>query len=130
MGTSEQLLYPQSFLAMGNGDLVQVTDFRATLTDNSKQIHTLRQKAAGITQGVEESTVTFNASIDEDGSERDYWRLVQRKIVKQLRVKAPGGKTLVYNGKFTTVDLDGPLDDATKIACTFIGKLEDQQDSI
>ncbi len=130
MADTEQLLYPQSYLAMGSGDLVQVTDFRATLTDNSKQVHTLRRKGAGVTQGLEESTVTFNSSIDEDGSERDYWRLVQKKIVKQLRAKTPGGKTLVYNGKFTTVDLDGPLDDATKIACTFIGKLEDQQGSV
>ena len=130
MATTEQLLLPQSYLAMGSGDLVQVQDFRVTLTDNSKQVHTLRRKGAGITQGVEESTVTFNSVLDEDGSERDYWRLVQKKIVKQIRAKAPGGKTLVINGKFSGVDLDGPLDDATKIACTFIGKMEDQQGSI
>lgn len=126
MAQTEQLLYPQAFIAQGNGDLVQVTDFTASLTNNAKQKHTLRRKGAGITLGTEESTVTFNSIIDEDGPERDYWRDAQRGNIKQLRVKIPGGKVLTYNGTYKDVNLDGPLDDATKVSVTFIGKLEDQ----
>ena len=126
MAVTEQLLYPQAFIAEGNGDLVQVTNFTVNLTDNSKQLHTLRRKGAGITQGTEETTVSFDSIIDEDGSERDYWRLVQKKLIKQLRAKLPGGKTLVINGKFKTANTDAPLDDAVKVSAEFIGKLEDQ----
>ena len=125
MATTEQLLYPQAFIAMGNGDLVQVTNFAANLTNNAQQKHTLRRKGAGFTDGVIESTVTFTAIIDEDGSEHDYWRLVQKKLVKQLRVQVPGGKKLTFNGRFKSVNTTGPLDDATSLECEFIGHMED-----
>lgn len=122
----DQLVYPQSYLAMGNGDLVQVTDFNATLNNKAKQQHTQRRSGAGIVKGKPESTVTFNFAIDENGPERDYWRLVQKGTIKQIRAKAPGGKTLVYNGAFQSVTLNAPLEDATTGSCVFVGKLEDQ----
>jgi hypothetical protein len=123
--SQEQLVYPQAFLAQGNGDLLQVTNFAATLTNNGKQVHTLRRKGAGVTLGTQESSVTFDAAIDEDGPERNYWRDVMRGLIRQLRVKAPGGKVMVLNGIYTQCDLDGPLDDATKVSCTFIGHMDD-----
>lgn len=122
----EQLIYPQAWIAEGNGDLVQVTDFSANLTDNSKQIHTLRRKGAGFSQGTEESTVSFNAALDEDGAERDWWRAVQKKQIKQLRAKLPGGRTLIFNGKVKSCNVTGPLDGAVMLAVEFIGKLDDQ----
>ena len=122
----EQLVFPQSYLAMGAGDLVQVTDFRATLNNKGKQVHTQRRTGAGVVKGKHESTVTFNSVIDEDGPEREYWRFVQKGTIKQIRVKIPSGRVLTYNGMFTVCDLDGPLEDATKVSVTFIGKLEDQ----
>jgi hypothetical protein len=125
MPSQEQLVYPQAFLAQGNGDLLQVTNFAATLTNNGKQVHTLRRKGAGVTLGTQESSVTFDAAIDEDGPERNYWRDVMRGLIRQLRVKAPGGKVLTLNGIYTQCDLDGPLDDATKVSCTFIGHMDD-----
>jgi len=121
----EQLKYPQAYLAMGNGDLVQVTNFTATLGNGGKQQHTLRRRGAGVILGNQESQATFDSAIDENGPERNYWRDVIDGTIRQLRVKVPGGRTtLVINGMFTQCDLDGPLDDATKVSCTFIGHME------
>jgi len=122
----DQLVFPQSYLAMGNGDLVQVTDFKVSLNNKGKQVHTQRRPGAGVVKGKPECSVTFNSSIDEGGSERDYWALVQKGTVKQIRAKTPGGKTFVVNGMYTMCDLNGPLEDATTISCTFIGRMEDQ----
>ncbi len=124
----EQLIYPQCSLAMGNGDLVQVTNFTVTLTNNGKQQHTLRRKGAGVVFGTEECTVTFDFVIDEDGPERNYWRDVKRRTIRQLRAKVPGGRTtLTINGAFTGCDLDAPLDDATKGSATFVGHMDDPE---
>lgn len=122
MAESEQLIYPQSQLAMGSGDLVDVTNFNMTLTNNAKQKHTLRRTGAGISWGVIESNVSFDAILSEEGEERDFWGLVQSKVIKQLRAKIPGGRVLVVNGAYKDCNLDAPIDDATKISCTFIGK--------
>lgn len=119
------LLYPQAYLAMENGDLAQVTDFRVSLTNGAKVQHTLRRKGAGISFGNEEASVTFNFVIDEEGMERGYVRMLQKKQIKQLRAKLPGGDTLTINGAVGQLDLDGPLDDATKGAVTFVGKTEE-----
>lgn len=125
MAEREQEFYPQAYLAMGNGDLVQVTNFRVAYTTGAKQVHTIRKKGAGITFGNEECTVTFDSVISEDGPERDYWKRAKRKQIGQLRAKVPGGKVLPVSGVFSAVDLDGPLDTATKCSCTFIGALSD-----
>lgn len=125
MPGQEQLIFPQAFLAQGNGDLLQVTNFALTLTNNGKQVHTLRRKGAGVTRGTQESTATFDSAIDEDGPERNYWRDVMRGIIRQIRCKAPGGIVMTLNGMYTQCNLDGPLDDATKVSCTFIGHMDD-----
>lgn len=122
MANVEQLGFPKAFLAMDSGDLVQVTDFQTRTNNGAKQISTLRKPQAGITFGPGESAVSFNFVIDEDGEERDYWRMVEKRQIKQLRAKRPGGKVHTYNGAFVEVTMDGPIDDATKGSCTFVGK--------
>jgi len=124
MAGSEQLIYPQAFIAMGNGDLMQVTDFTITLTNNAKQVHTLRRKGAGITLGTEETTVSFNFKLDEDGPERNYWDDVKKGTIRQLRAKGPQVSWTI-NGAYQSVDLNAPLDDATAGSATFIGRMED-----
>jgi len=125
MAAGEQLKFPQAYLAMGNGDLIQVTNFTITLGSGAKQAHTLRRRGAGIIPGNQESQATFDSIISEDGIERNYWRDVIEGTIRQLRAKIPGGKTtLTLNGAFSQCDLDGPLDDATKVSCTFIGHME------
>jgi hypothetical protein len=126
--SNEQLRFPQAYLAMGNGDLIQVTDFNVSFGNGGKQVHTLRVKDAGHTLGNPECSATFNSVISENGPERNYWRDVKRGTVRQLRAKIPGGRTtLTITGIFTAANTDGPLDDATKIACTFIGALDEPE---
>jgi hypothetical protein len=117
-------IYEHGYVAMGNGDLIDVTDVTLEVTDNSKLIHTLRQKAAGTTQGVEEATLTFNATIPDGGEEADWLALVKQHEIKNVRIKVPG-RTINMIGKYSSVRYEIPLDDAVKVGLTFIGKTED-----
>lgn len=118
-----QEIYPRGQIAMDNGDLMDVTDFKITYTDGSKQVHTLRRQGAGVTQGNEECTCTFNAVIGENGEEADWIALVRNFTIKQLRFKFPG-RTITVNGKYSGIDYEQPADGATTVALTFIGKLQ------
>jgi len=129
MANENQEVFGKAYIAQGNGDLVTVTDFSVTLTNNAQQKHTLRRKGAGITLGTEESTVTFNFLIGgTNGFERSFLRDCQRGTIRQLRAKMPDadGKVLTYDGVYQSVDINGPLDDAVNGSATFIGKLESQ----
>jgi hypothetical protein len=121
---ADQEIYDRGAIALGNGDLITVTDVKVDTTDNSKQVHTIRRTGAGITQGVQETTVTFNAVIGDQGEEADWLNLVKKKILKTLRIKVPG-RTITVVGKFKDVGYELPIDDAVKVALTFIGKLDD-----
>ena len=120
----EQPIFPRGQIAMDSGDLVAVTNVKITTTDNSKQVHTIRVRGAGVTQGNEETTITFDAVIDEYGEEADWLAFVKQQQIKQLRLKIPG-RTITANGKFQTADYELPLDDAIKVSITFIGHITD-----
>ena len=124
---TEQELFAKAFIAQGNGDLVRVTNFNVSSTNNGKQVHTLREDGAGVTLGVRENTVTFDFVVGENGFERNYVKDIQDGKIVQLRCKFPGGKVLTFNGIYTQISLDAPLDDAVKGSITFIGKLEKQR---
>lgn len=115
-------IYPKAQIAMQNGDLVDVTNVRITTTNGVKQKHTLRQKGAGITIGVEETKVQFDSIISQDGPERDYFNAVRKAKIIQLRIKIPN-ETLTVDGCFIERDIDGPLDDAIKQGMQFVGHL-------
>ncbi len=125
----EQEFFAKAFIAQGNGDLAKVTNLSMSLTNNGKQVHTLRRSGAGVTIGPPESEISFDFVIGEDGFERDYVQDVQRGRIRQLRVKTPGGKVFTHNGIYNKVSIDGPLDDAVKGSCTFVGALEEQRQS-
>lgn len=127
MADNEQELFAKAFLAQGNGDLVRVTNFQVTTTNNGKQVHTLREDGAGVTLGVRESSVSFDFVVGENGFERNYVKDIQDGKIVQLRAKFPGGKVLTLNGIYTNVSLDAPLDDAVKGSMSFVGKLEKQR---
>lgn len=122
MANTEQVFFPKSYIAMGSGDLGQVTDFNARTNNGAKQVHTLRNPQGGITFGPGESAVSANFVIGEDGLERDYVRMVEKRQLKQLRVKIPHGEVWTYNGAFQEVQINGSIDDATKGSFTFVGK--------
>jgi hypothetical protein len=120
----EQKIYPRGQIALDNGDLIDVTNVKMDHTNNAKQVHTIRQKGAGITLGVEETNITFDMVINEDGFERDYFTFVKKGRVKQLRLKVPG-KTYTVNGTFKDQGLELPLDDSIKMSMAFCGHMED-----
>lgn len=124
MAITEQLKYPRGRIALGTGDLIDVTNVKIDITNNAKQIHTLRQKGAGFTLGVEETNVSFDVAVSEDGLERDYLADIKAGSVKQLRIKIPG-KTITVNGAFKDASFELPLDDAIKVSVMFIGDMED-----
>lgn len=120
----EQPIFPRGQIALDTGDLIDVTNVKISTTDNSKQVHTIRQKGAGITQGVEETTITFEAVVSEFGEEADWMAFVKTSTIKQLRIKLPG-RTITANGKFNSIDYELPLDDSIKASLSFIGHVTD-----
>jgi hypothetical protein len=119
-----QEIFPHARIAMGNGDLVYVTNVKYDLTDNSKLVHTLRKKGAGFTQGTEDTNLTFDAVIGENGEEADWVQLVKKPRPEQIRVKIPG-RTITIDGKYSSLSLDMPLDSEIKVSLTFIGHTVD-----
>jgi hypothetical protein len=113
-------LYPRAYLAMGNGDLVQVTNWNFTYTNNAKMKSTLRRQNAGVTRGNTEGTLKFDLEVPASGPERDFFALVQSGELKQIRAKLPGGAVRVLEGAFQEIAEDQPADDAFKISMTFI----------
>jgi len=127
MASGEQKRYPQSYISQANGDFVSVQNFSSKTTTNAKQVHTLREKGSGFTLGTEESNITFDLVISEDGPERAFHRQMKEGEPIQIRTKIPGGDVFTYNGVYSGIDHDGPLDDATKFSITFIGHMERPQ---
>jgi len=122
--TEEQIIYPRGQVALGNGDLLDVVEVSIDTTDNSKQVHTIRRKGGGDTQGVEETTVNFKAVVGEDGEEADWLKKVKKSAIDQLRLKIPG-RTITVNGKFSTANYSLPLDDAIMVDVTMVGHIVD-----
>lgn len=120
----DQKFYPKGQIAMGSGDLIDVTNVRHEITNNGKQIHTLRQSGAGMFRGNEETTVSFDATVSEDGPERDYLKMVKKGQIKQLRIKIPG-ETLTVNGMATKRSLEFSTDNEIKFSIEFKGATED-----
>ena len=119
-----QKLYPRGQIALGSGDLVDVTNVKVDQVNNAKQVHTIRQKGAGITLGVEETTVSFDAVISDQGEERDWLDLLKKGRIRTLRLKIPG-RTMTVSGTVSSLSTEMPLDDAIKLSVTFIGHTED-----
>jgi hypothetical protein len=119
-----QEIFPRGYIAMGGSDLVTATNIKVDTKNNSKQVHTLRVKGAGITQGNEETTVTFDCVVGEFGEEADWFKAIKKGTIKQIRVKIPG-RTITVNGAFTDISVDIPLDGEIKESLTFIGHMVD-----
>lgn len=117
-------IYPRGQIALASGDLIDVTSVKISTTNNAKQVHTIRQKGAGITLGVEETTVSYDAAISQDGQERDYFALVKKGTIVNLRVKIPG-ETMTVEGTYSMRDFDLPLDSEIVLSMSFVGHLVD-----
>ncbi len=118
-----QAFYPKGQIAMQNGDLFDVTNFRVQTGNSGKQQHTLRRTGAGVSAGNEETTISFDALVSEEGAERDYLRDLQKKRIRSIRYKVPG-ETGTCEGLVTDRTLEVPADDAVKYSVEFKGHLE------
>lgn len=125
-GNEEPKAFPHGYIAMGNGDLMQVSNFNVKYANNGKAVHTQRVTVAGFVIGKPVANASFTYEIDEDGPEHNYMRLVQRGTIKKLRVKIPGGVTFMLTGIFTVSGLDAPLEDSVKGSCEFVAKMNPQ----
>lgn len=123
--SQEPLFYPKSHIALGAGDLVQVTNFRLATTNDAKKKATLRKRNAGFTLGVETSTLSFDMEIDEEGVERDYLNMIRTGETQKVRIALPGGQQRVFTGVATSETLEQPLDDALKASIEMIGGVEE-----
>lgn len=117
--------YPRGRIAMGSGDLIDVTDVKHDVSNDASLVHTLRTpKGAGVVQKTEKTTVSFNAVVSEDGPERDYMKDLKSGRIRQIRLKIPG-ETLTVNGMVSKRSLEIPLDDAVKYSIEFVGRTEE-----
>ena len=119
----ELKLYPVGRLALGNGDLVQVTNIRHRVSNNGAVKHTMRRSASWIARGPLDTELSFDAVSDEDGFERDYWRLLRTGTKKQFRIKIPR-ETINVTGMVSERTIETSTDDVIKYSITVIGKTE------
>ena len=117
-------VYPTGSIAMGSGDLVDVTNVDLTITTNKKQISTLRKTGAGIFKGAEECTVSFSSKIGENGEELDYIDMVKKNQITSLRLKIPN-RTMSIEGGYSEAKFSTSLDDAIQLDATFVGQVVD-----
>lgn len=116
--------YPRGGIAMGNGDLVQVTNVKGKYTNGAKLKHSIKKTPSGYTLGHREVSGTFETEVPEGGMERDWWDLVRNGTVKQVRIKFPG-TTKALDIVCSDLDFELPSDDAIKKTIGFIGQLVD-----
>lgn len=122
--SADMPVFSRGAVAMDNGDLLQAKNVKIDQKrPSTKLIHTLRQTAAGIYIGHEETTASFEFVTPEGGNERDYYKMLRTGRIKKLRVKIPG-ETFAIVGVITGRGLELPEDDAIKGTVEFIGKTE------
>lgn len=117
-------VYGQGYLAQGNGDFIQCTNYSLNSSVDAKQISTLRKPGAGVVNGVPTSTVSFELVIDGAGPERNFHRQMIEGEEIQLRCKVPGTAPLTLNGHYSSIGVEVPLDDAVKYSVEFVGHLD------
>lgn len=117
-------IFPRGRIALGNGDLLDVTNVKVMTTNNAKQVHTMNKSGVGIVKGNEETTVSYDTVVSEDGQERDYFGLVKSGLITQVRIKVPG-ETITVQGSYKTRSFDLPLDSEIKLSLEFIGSMAD-----
>jgi hypothetical protein len=116
--------YPRGAVAMGNGDLIQVTNVKLKLSNGAKLKHTLRKSPSGFVLGHLECSGSMEIEIPETGAEKDYWTMVQNGDVNQIRLKLPAD-TRAVNIVASSMDLELPSDDAIKQTVEFVGEVVD-----
>jgi hypothetical protein len=117
-------IYPRGRIALGSGDLIDVTNVKVMHTNNAKQVHTMNRSGTGTVKGNEETTISYDCVVSETGQERDYFALVKTGKIVQLRIKLPL-ETITVEGSYKSRSFDLPLDDSIKLSLEFVGSMAD-----
>ena len=120
-GTSTEQ-FGRGYLAAGNGELVHVQNFKISVVNNGKIVHTISRSPAGTTRGNIECTVTYQSAWGTEGQDLDSLKKILTAEATQLRGKFDG-VTVVCEGIFTSNDIDAPLDAENTESLTFIGSV-------
>jgi hypothetical protein len=113
--------YPRGYIAMDNGDLLDVIDVKITQKRANKIKHTIRVEGSGKVKGPMETEMTFEAIVSEDGAERDYLKLLVTGKIKKVRYKMPG-ETGTVLGSVDSRGLEFNIEDAVKYSIALSGK--------
>ena len=116
-------VFTKAAVALGNGDLMDVTDAKIEQSRDVKLVHTMRVTAAGIFIGHEGTTFSCNAVCPTTGPERDYYQMLRTGRIKTVRVKIPG-ETFAIVGAVSKRVLELPEDAPIKYSIDFVGKTE------
>lgn len=115
-------LFPKGRLAMGGGDLQDITEIQQKESNGAKNIGTMRNPTAGAAEGEHTNEMTWKGVVSQDGFERDF-RAAKRKMkVVQMRFKLPG-ETITQTGVITSLEVTSNKDGAIEYSCTHIGTL-------
>jgi len=116
----EQKFYPKGRISKGSGDLVDVTEVTVKMSKGRKQVATLRNPEAGITNGEHVNEISFKSVLSEDGFERDYQADYDNDKIAQYRFKIPG-KTYAITGMIDDLEITSTKDGAIEFSCKVIG---------
>lgn len=122
MSNQEYVRFPRGQISV-NGDLFQVVDGEARITNNAKNKWTLRSNGqpVGATMGNNEATGSFRCVIDEDDRERDWPSIVEALEQKNFYYKSPK-VTDTFQGFVTEATLRFTDGDGIEINVSWIGK--------
>lgn len=116
--------YPKGRIALGSGDLNDVSDFTLAYQDGEKHVNTLRKNGAGSTSGPRNCTLSVTAKISEAGFERDYMQNYRRRRPLLFRLKV-ADDTFSIKGRLSTLQIVANVDGEITFTFTVIGKDQD-----
>lgn len=116
--------YPKAQVSLGSGDLLDVQDVTLALTDNEKNVSTLRQNPAGSTGGARGAELSFKSAISKEGFERDYIANWKKRKVVQARLKLPG-KVFPVTGRLTKPQITSNVDNWIEFSVSLLGRLDE-----
>jgi hypothetical protein len=116
----DQKFYPKARLSKGAGDLVDVTEVTVKFSKGRKQVGTLRNPEAGVTNGEHANEISFKCVLSEDGFERDYQSDFDNDTFAQYRLKVPG-TTYSLTGLIDDLEVTSTKDGAIEFSCKVIG---------
>lgn len=114
--------YPKGRIALGAGDLQDVSDWTLTYSDGEKHVNTLRKSGAGSTSGPRNCSLSITSKMSESGFERDWMGNYRRRRPQMFRLKLPGGDVISIKGRISNPSIVSNVDGEVTFTATIVGK--------